>query len=208
VARYIGSKCRQCRREGVKLFLKGEKCYTSKCAMENRPFPPGQHGQRRGRLSDYATQLREKQKVRRIYGILESQFRLYYKEADRIKGSTGENLLSLLECRLDNVAYRMGFGASRSESRQLIRHKAVLVNGVKVNIPSYQVKASDVVSIQEKGKAQLRIKSALESAKQRGFSEWLSVDADKMEGTFKQVPERSELPSDINEQLIVELYSK
>ena len=208
MARYIGSKCRQCRREGVKLFLKGEKCYTSKCAMESRPFPPGQHGQRRGRLSDYATQLREKQKVRRIYGMLEGQFRLYYKEADRIKGSTGENLLSLLECRLDNVAYRMGFGASRSEARQLIRHKAISVNGVKVNIPSYQVKPNDVVCIQEKSKAQLRIKSALDAAKQRGFSEWLSVDVSKMEGTFKQVPERSELPSDINEQLIVELYSK
>ena len=208
MARYIGSKCRQCRRENVKLFLKGEKCYTSKCAMESRPFPPGQHGQRRGRLSDYATQLREKQKVRRIYGILEGQFRLYYKEADRRKGSTGENLLKLLEGRLDNVTYRMGFAASRSEARQLVRHKAILVNGVKVNIPSYQVKPNDVVSVQEKRKAQLRIIGALDAAKQRGFSEWLSVDVSKMEGTYKQVPERSELPADINEQLIVELYSK
>jgi len=208
LARYIGSKCRQCRREGVKLFLKGDKCFTSKCAMENRPFPPGQHGQRRGRLSDYATQLREKQKVRRIYGILEHQFRLYYKEADRIKGSTGENLLQLLECRLDNVIYRMGFGASRSEARQIVRHNAVLVNGSRVNIPSYQVKAEDVLSIRDKAKSQLRIKASLESAKQRGFSDWLTVNVDKMEGTFKQVPERSELPSDINEQLIVELYSK
>ncbi len=208
MARYIGSKCRQCRREGVKLFLKGDKCFTSKCAMENRPFPPGQHGQRRGRLSDYATQLREKQKVRRIYGILEHQFRLYYKEADRIKGSTGENLLQLLECRLDNVIYRMGFGASRSEARQIVRHNAVLVNGSRVNIPSYQVKAEDVLSIRDKAKSQLRIKASLESAKQRGFSDWLTVNVDKMEGTFKQVPERSELPSDINEQLIVELYSK
>ncbi len=208
MARYIGSKCRQCRREGVKLFLKGDKCYTSKCAMENRPFPPGQHGQRRGRLSDYATQLREKQKVRRIYGILEHQFRLYYKEADRLKGSTGENLLQLLERRLDNVIYRMGFGASRSEARQIVRHNAVLVNGAKVNIPSYQVKPEDVVSIQEKAKTQLRIKASLEAAKQRGFSDWLTVNVDAMEGTFKQIPERSELPSDINEQLIVELYSK
>ena len=208
MARYIGSKCRQCRRENVKLFLKGEKCYTSKCAMESRPFPPGQHGQRRGRLSDYAAQLREKQKVRRIYGILEKQFRLYYKEADRRKGSTGENLLKLLEGRLDNVAYRMGFASSRSEARQLVRHNAVLVNGAKVNIPSYQVKPNDVISIQEKRRAQLRIKGALDAAKQRGFSEWLSVDVSKMEGTFKQVPERSELPADINEQLIVELYSK
>ena len=208
MARYIGSKCRQCRREGVKLFLKGEKCYTSKCAIESRPFPPGQHGQRRGRLSDYATQLREKQKVRRIYGILEGQFRLYYKEADSKKGSTGENLLKLLESRLDNVAYRMGFGASRSEARQLVRHNAILVNGKKVNIPSYQVKPSDIVSVQEKRKNQLRIKGSLDAAKQRGFSEWLAVDVEKMEGTFKQQPERSELPSDINEQLIVELYSK
>ena len=208
MARYIGSKCRQCRREGVKLFLKGEKCYTSKCAMESRPFPPGQHGQRRGRLSDYAAQLREKQKVRRIYGILEKQFRLYYKEADRLKGSTGEILLKLLESRLDNVAYRMGFGISRSEARQLVRHNALRVNGKKVNIPSYQVKPNDVISVDEKRKNQLRIKAALDAAKSRGFSEWLSVDVDKMEGVFKQLPERSELPSDINEQLIVELYSK
>jgi len=208
VARYIGSKCRQCRREGVKLFLKGEKCYTSKCAMESRPFPPGQHGQRRGRLSDYAAQLREKQKVRRIYGILEGQFRLYYKEADRRKGSTGENLLKLLESRLDNVAYRMGFGVSRSETRQLVRHNAILVNGKKVNIPSYQVKPNDTVSVTEKGRNQLRIKASLDAAKNRGFSDWLTVDTSKMEGVFKQMPERSELPSDINEQLIVELYSK
>lgn len=208
MARYIGSKCRQCRREGVKLFLKGEKCYTSKCAMESRPFPPGQHGQRRGRLSDYASQLREKQKVRRIYGILEKQFRLYYKEADRRKGSTGENLLKILESRLDNVAYRMGFGISRSEARQLVRHNALMVNGKKVNIPSYQVKPNDVVTVEEKRKNQLRIKASLDAAKNRGFSEWLSVDTDKMEGVFKQQPERSELPSDINEQLIVELYSK
>ncbi len=208
MARYIGSKCRQCRREGVKLFLKGEKCYTSKCAMESRPFPPGQHGQRRGRLSDYAAQLREKQKVRRIYGILEKQFRLYYKEADRLKGSTGEILLKLLESRLENVAYRMGFGISRSEARQLVRHNALRVNGKKVNIPSYQVKPNDVISVDEKRKNQLRIKAALDAAKSRGFSEWLSVDVDKMEGVFKQLPERSELPSDINEQLIVELYSK
>lgn len=176
--------------------------------MESRPFPPGQHGQRRGRLSDYASQLREKQKVRRIYGILEKQFRLYYKEADRRKGSTGEILLKLLESRLDNVAYRMGFGISRSEARQLVRHNALLVNGKKVNIPSYQVKPNDVVSVNEKRKSQLRIKASLDAAKNRGFSEWLSVDVDKMEGVFKQLPERSELPSDINEQLIVELYSK
>jgi small subunit ribosomal protein S4 len=208
VARYIGAQCRQCRREGTKLFLKGDKCFGDKCPIENRPFPPGQHGQRRGRLSDYATQLREKQKVRRIYGILEDQFRLYYKEADRRKGSTGENLLQLLEGRLDNVVYRMGFGASRTEARQLVRHNGVTVNGNKVNIPSYQVKPEDVVAIAEKAKNQLRVKSALESAEQRGFSEWVSVDVKKMEGTYRSVPERSDLPSDINEQLIVELYSK
>jgi small subunit ribosomal protein S4 len=159
-------------------------------------------------LSDYATQLREKQKVRRIYGVLEGQFRLYYKEADRRKGSTGENLLQLLEGRLDNVVYRMGFGASRTEARQLVRHNGVTVNGKKVNIPSYQVKPEDVVAVAEKSKNQLRIKSALESAEQRGFSEWVSVDVKKMEGTYRNVPDRSELPSDINEQLIVELYSK
>lgn len=208
MARYIGAKCRQCRREGTKLFLKGDKCFGDKCPIENRPFPPGQHGQRRGRLSDYATQLREKQKVRRIYGILEGQFRLYYKEADRLKGSTGENLLQLLERRLDNVAYRMGFGSSRTEARQLVRHNGVTVNGKKVNIPSYQVKPEDVVAVAEKAKNQLRVKSALESAEQRGFSEWVSVDVKKMEGTFRSIPERSELPTDINEQLIVELYSK
>ena len=208
MARYIGAKCRQCRREGTKLFLKGDKCFGDKCPIENRPFPPGQHGQRRTRLSDYATQLREKQKVRRIYGILEGQFRLYYKEADRRKGSTGENLLQLLERRLDNVVFRMGFGASRTEARQLVRHNGVMVNGKKVNIPSYQVKPEDVVSVAEKAKNQLRIKSALESAEQRGFSEWVSVDVKKMEGTFRSVPDRSELPTDINEQLIVELYSK
>jgi len=208
LARYIGSKCRQCRREGEKLFLKGEKCYTSKCAIENRPFPPGQHGQRRTRLSDYARQLREKQKLRRIYGILENQFRLYYKEADRLKGSTGENLLQLLESRLDNVVYRMGFGVSRAEARQLVRHNGIVVNGQKVNIPSYLVKAGDVVAVSEKAKEQLRVKSASELAQQRGLPEWLDVDAKKLEGVFKAMPERSELPAEIQEQLVVELYSK
>lgn len=208
MARYIGSKCRQCRREGEKLFLKGEKCYTSKCAIENRPFPPGQHGQRRTRLSDYARQLREKQKLRRIYGILENQFRLYYKEADRLRGSTGENLLQLLESRLDNVVYRMGFGVSRSEARQLVRHNGIVVNGKKVNIPSYQVKAGDVVAVAEKAKAQLRVKSSSELAQQRGLPEWLDVDGKKLEGVFKAMPERSELPAEIQEQLVVELYSK
>lgn len=208
MARYIGSKCRLCRREGSKLFLKGEKCYTSKCAIENRPFPPGQHGQRRTRLSEYAGQLREKQKVRRIYGVLEGQFRSYYKEADRRKGSTGENLLQLLEARLDNVVYRMGFGVSRTEARQLVRHNGITINGSKVNIPSYQVKAGDVVAVADKAKEQLRIKASVDFSQQHGVAEWLDVDAKKFQGTFKSIPERSELSSDINEQLIVELYSK
>ena len=208
MARYIGSKCRQCRREGEKLFLKGEKCFGSKCAMENRPFPPGQHGQRRGRLSDYATQLREKQKLRRTYGILEGQFRGYYKQADQVKGSTGENLLQLLETRLDNVVYRMGFGSSRSEARQLVRHKAVTLNGVKANVPSMKIKAGDVVAIHEKAKNQLRIKGAMDAAQNRGIADWLDVDAKKLEGIFKNVPERSDLSADINEHLVVELYSK
>lgn len=208
MARYIGSKCRLCRRETEKLFLKAEKCYTSKCPMENRPFPPGQHGQRRTRLSDYALQLREKQKMRRIYGILESQFRGYYKEADRQKGSTGENLLRLLECRLDNVAYRMGFGGSRTEARQLVRHDGVTINGSKVNIPSYQVKPGDVIAVAEVAKQQLRIKASVDTASQRGFPEWMDVDQSKLQGVFKSSPDRSDLPAEIQEQLVVELYSK
>ncbi|MCO6414191.1 MAG: 30S ribosomal protein S4 [Thiogranum sp.] len=208
MAKYVGPKCRQCRREGTKLFLKGEKCYTSKCAVESRPFPPGQHGQRRGRLSDYATQLREKQKMRRIYGVLERQFRNYYKAAAGRKGSTGENLLQMLESRLDNVVYRMGFAASRTEARQLVRHNAVLVNGQRVTIPSYQVQPNDSLAIAEKGKNQLRVKSALEIAEQRGFVDWIDVDPKKMEGVFKARPERADLPAEINEHLVVELYSK
>jgi len=208
VARYIGSKCRLCRREGEKLFLKGEKCYTSKCAIENRSFPPGQHGQRRTRLTDYGTQLREKQKLRRTYGVLEKQFRSYYKEADRRKGSTGENLLQLLEGRLDNVVYRMGFASSRTEARQLVRHNGITINGQKVNIPSYQVKAADAVAVSEKAKNQLRIKAAVEFSQQRGLVDWVEVDASKLQGVFKNVPERSDLPAEINENLVVELYSK
>lgn len=208
MARYIGPKCRLCRREGEKLFLKGEKCYTSKCAMENRAFPPGQHGQRRTRLSDYATQLREKQKMRRIYGILEKQFRLYYKQADRLKGSTGENLLTLLESRLDNVVYRMGFGVSRSEARQLVRHGAIKVNDVRVTIPSYQLSDSDNVTVTDKAKEQLRIKSSATFTEQRSVPEWLDVDLTKLSGVFKTAPERSELSAEINEHLVVELYSK
>ena len=208
MAKYIGPKCRQCRREGTKLFLKGEKCYTSKCPVENRPFPPGQHGQRRTRLSDYALQLREKQKLRRIYGVLERQFRSYYKEAARRKGSTGENLLQLLESRLDNVVYHMGFSASRTEARQLVRHNAILVNGRKLNIPAAQVRPNDVISLSEKARNQSRVQAAMELAQQRGIADWVQVDPKKMEGVFKNVPERSDLPSDIQEQLVVELYSK
>lgn len=209
MARNLDPKCRQCRREGEKLFLKSEKCFTGKCAMENRPFAPGQHGQkRRGRLSDYARQLREKQKLRRIYGLLEKQFRSYYKEADRQKGSTGENLLKLLESRLDNVVHRMGFGGSRGEARQLVRHKAITVNGRVVTIPSYQVKPGDVVGVAGDAKEQLRVKAAAGMAQQRGVSDWLDVDASKLEGVFKAYPERTELPSEYQEQLVVELYSK
>jgi len=209
LARNLDPKCRQCRREGEKLFLKGEKCFTDKCAIEKRNFPPGQHGQRRNqRLSDYGVQLRENQKLRRIYGVLEGQFRSYYAEADRQKGITGENLLQLLECRLDNVTYRMGLGASRTEARQIVRHNAILVNGKRVNIPSYQVKPGDTVQVAEAAKNQLRIKGALAAAEQRGFPEWLDVDVKALKGVFKAKPQRDELPATINESLVVELYSK
>jgi small subunit ribosomal protein S4 len=208
MARNIDAKCRQCRREGEKLFLKGEKCFTDKCAIERRSYAPGQHGQRNTRLSDYGVQLREKQKVRRIYGILERQFRKGYKEAERRKGITGENLLQLLESRLDTVAFRMGFGASRSEARQIVRHNGILVNGKRVNIPSFQVSVGDVVEVAERAKAQLRIKASVEAAEGRGFPEWIDVDAKSMKGTYRAKPQRSELPSTINESLVVELYSK
>ncbi len=206
MARYIGPKCKLSRREGTDLMLKsGVRPLESKCKVETAP---GQHGQRRGRLSDYGVQLREKQKVRRIYGVLEKQFRSYYAEAARRKGNTGENLLRLLECRLDNVVYRMGFGSTRAEARQLVSHKAITVNGSTVNIPSYQVQAGDVVAVREKSKNQLRIQSSMAIAAQRGQSEWLELNAGKMEGQFKRVPDRSDLSSEINESLIVELYSK
>lgn len=206
MARYIGPKCKLSRREGVDLLLKsGVMAFEKKCKSETAP---GQHGQRRGRLSDYGLQLREKQKVRRIYGVLEKQFRNYYKEAARLKGATGENLLQLLERRLDNVVYRMGFGATRAEARQLVSHKAISVNGKTVNIASYSVKPGDVVAIREKAKKQLRIQQALEQAAQRGDVAWVDVDSNKKEGVFKAVPERSDLSADINENLIVELYSK
>ena len=204
MARNLDPKCKQCRREGEKLFLKGEKCFTDKCGIEKRSYPPGQHGQRRGgRLSDYGVQLREKQKLRKIYGILEKQFRSYYAEADRLKGVTGENLLQLLESRLDNVVYRMGIGVSRSESRQLVRHNSITVNGNRVNIPSYQVKPGDQVAVAEASKNQLRVKAATEAADERGFPEWVEVDVKKLTGTFKNKPQRDDLPPTINESLIV-----
>jgi small subunit ribosomal protein S4 len=206
MARYIGPKCKLSRREGTDLFLKsGVRALDSKCKLET---VPGVHGARRGRLSDYGVQLREKQKVRRIYGVLEKQFRNYYSEAARIKGATGENLLQLLERRLDNVVYRMGFGVTRAEARQLVSHKAILVNGQSVNIPSYQVRPGDVLSIREKAANQLRIKNALDVASSRTAVSWVEVDVKKLEGKFNSVPERSDLSQDINENLIVELYSK
>ncbi|MBT3529513.1 MAG: 30S ribosomal protein S4 [Gammaproteobacteria bacterium] len=206
MARYLGPKCKLSRREGTDLFLKsGIRPIDSKCKADTIP---GQHGQRRGRLSDYGVQLREKQKVRRTYGVLEKQFRGYYKEAARLKGATGENLLQLLECRLDNVAYRMGFGSTRAEARQLVAHKSITVNGVVVNIPSYQIQTGDAVAIRQKAKEQLRIKSALDLASQRTPIDWVSVDSSKLEGQFTRKPEREDLSSEINEQLIVELYSK
>ena len=206
MARYIGPKCKLSRREGTDLFLKsGVRAIESKCKIETAP---GIHGARRGRLSDYGLQLREKQKVRRLYGVLERQFSGYYKEAARKKGATGENLLQILECRLDNVVYRMGFGATRAESRQLVSHKTISVNGSTVNVPSYQVKPGDVVAVREKSKNQMRIAQALDLCVQRGRVEWVEVDSDKKSGVFKNVPARSDLSADINEQLIVELYSK
>ena len=208
MARNLDPKCRQCRREGEKLFLKGEKCMSDKCAIERRNQAPGQHGAKQTRLSDYGTQLREKQKIRRIYGVLERQFRLTYAEADRRKGVTGENLLQLLEARLDSVAYRMGFGASRTEARQVVRHNGILVNGRRVNIPSYQVKPGDVVEVADKARAHLRVKAAAEAAEGRGFPEWVEVDAKALKGTFKAMPQRAELPPTINEHLVIELYSK
>ncbi|HEY8606916.1 MAG TPA: 30S ribosomal protein S4 [Noviherbaspirillum sp.] len=207
MARYIGPKAKLSRREGTDLFLKStRRSLDSKCKLDSKP---GQHGRTSGaRTSDYGNQLREKQKVKRMYGILERQFRRYFAEADRIKGNTGENLLKLLESRLDNVAYRMGFGSTRAEARQMVSHKAFTVNGVVVNIASYQVKAGDVVAVREKAKKQARIIEALSLAEQGGFPSWVAVDSKKMEGTFKAMPDRSEIANDVNESLIVELYSR
>jgi small subunit ribosomal protein S4 len=206
MARYLGPKLKLSRREGTDLFLKsGVRAIDTKCKLDT---PPGQHGARRGRLSDYGIQLREKQKVRRIYGVLEKQFRNYYKEAARLKGNTGENLLQLLEQRLDNVVYRMGYASTRAEARQLVSHKAICVNGQVVNIPSFKVSAETDVSVREKAKKQARIVAAIELADQREKPTWIEVDGAKLTGAFKRVPERSDLSAEINEQLIVELYSK
>ena len=206
MARYLGPKLKLSRREGTDLFLKScVRPIESKCKIDNAP---GQHGIRRGRLSDYALQLREKQKVRRLYGVLEKQFRNYYKKAERKKGATGENLLMLLESRLDNVVYRMGYGSTRAEARQLVSHKSILVNGSPVNIPSYQVKPDDTVAVKESARSQLRVQSALQLSIQRGQSDWLDVSIDSFSGLFKRLPDREELSSEINENLIVEFYSK
>ncbi len=206
MARYLGPKCKLSRREGTDLFLKSRvRPLDSKCKLDK---VPGQHGDKRGRTSDYGLQLREKQKLRRMYGVLEKQFSNYYKKANLKKGSTGENLLELLECRLDNVVYRMGFGVTRAECRQLVSHKSIEVNGSLVNIPSYQVKAEDVITVREKAKKQLRIQDSLNTAEQFGFPDWVVVDTKKMTGTFRAPPERTDLSSDINESLVVELYSK
>ena len=208
MARYTGAVCRQCRREGLKLFLKGERCYTDKCAIERRNYPPGEHGQARPKFSEYSVQLREKQKLRRIYGVLEGQFRRYFAMADRARGVTGETLLQLLERRLDNIVYRLGFATSRAEARQLVRHGHFRVNDRKVNVPSFQVKAGDVVTVRERSRKVTRIQEALELAQRRGVPEWLDVQAETFTGVVKALPARADLTMPINEKLVVELYSK
>lgn len=208
MARYTKSLCRLCRRENLKLFLKGERCYTEKCAFERRGYPPGQHGQGRKKFSDYGAQLREKQKVKRLYGLLENQFRNVFEVADRKKGITGEILLSLLERRLDNTVYRLGFASSRNEARQLVRHNHFLVNQKKVNIPSYLVKPGDVIELREKSKKVVRILDALEGVARRGVPSWLELDKEQMKGSVKALPSREDITIPIQENLIVELYSK
>jgi len=208
LARYTGPSCRLCRRENMKLFLKGERCYTDKCAFERRQYPPGQHGQGRTKFTSYGEQLREKQKVKRTYGLLEKQFRLTFHRAARKRGITGDNLISILESRLDNMIYRMGFAASRNDARQLIMHGHFTVNGTKVNIPSYILKAGDVVQPREKSRKIEKIKEAVETAKQRGVPAWLEIDVEKFEGKVIALPKRDEITMPMNEQLIVELYSR
>ena len=208
MARYDGPKCRVCRREGGKLFLKGDRCYTDKCAYERRPYAPGQHGRGRVKMSDYAVMLREKQKVRRMYGVLENQFRLYFQEADRKKGVTGHNLLALLEQRLDNVIYRMGFANSRDQARQLVRHGIFSLNGRRVNIPSMQLKPGDTVLVREESRKVPVIQEAQQVIARRGCPDWLEVDGENFKGVVKATPRREDIQHPINEQLIVELYSK
>ena len=209
MARYTGSVCRLCRRERMKLFLKGDRCFKEKCAIERRAYPPGQHGQRRGRRTlGYGLQLREKQKVKRLYGVKERQFRNYFKNADRKKGITGENLLIALECRLDNVVYSLGFGASRAQARQLVRHGHVTVDGKKVNIPSYQVKVQQAVSIKASSRDNAFIKLSVETARGRGVPDWLELDPENFTGRVLQLPDREQIKIPIQEQLIVELYSR
>lgn len=208
MARYIGSKCRICRREATKLFLKGDKCFSNKCALENRNYIPGQHGQRRRKVSDYAVHLREKQKVKRTYGLLEKQFRNYFELAERMNGATGENLLVLLERRLDNVVYRLGFGASRAESRQMVSHRHIMVNGRNVNLASFLVKPGDEIAMATSAREHLRVKAALEGDSRRSVPPWMTLDAPHFRGIYQSNPQRSDLPADINENLIVELYSK
>ena len=208
MSRYTGPRCKICRREGTKLFLKGERCFTDRCALDRRNYGPGEHGQRRARISEYRVQLREKQKVRFNYGVSETQFKRYYEIAKRKKGITGENLLLLLERRLDNIVYRMGFASSRPEARQLIGHGHIAVNGRKTDIPSFMVKEGDEIEVREKGKKIEFVKTALENAEQRGIPEWLEVDVDGMKGKVKTLPERDDLPMEVDETLIVEFYSK
>lgn len=208
MARYLEANCRLCRREGKKLFLKGDRCYTDKCSVERRSYPPGQHGQNKTKISNYGLQLREKQKVKRIYGLLEKQFRLNYYRADRMKGIVGENMLALLERRLDNVVYRLGFANSRKQARQLVLHRHFLLNGRKVNIPSIVVKPNDVISVAEGSKENPVIKEALEAVIRRVIPTWLELDRENMKGMIKAMPSRAEIEYPIQEQLIVELYSK
>lgn len=208
MARYIGPVCRLCRREGMKLMLKGERCYTEKCAIERRGYAPGQHGQRRSKLSEYGQQLREKQKVKRMYGVLEKQFRQYFALAERKKGITGENLLQLLERRLDNVVYRMGFAGNRGEARQLVRHGHFMLNGRKANVPSIQVRPGDVVELREQSQKVVRIAESLDSVDRRGVPGWVDLDKGAFKGTVRALPAREDIVMPIQEQLIVELYSK
>lgn len=208
MARYTGAKCRICRREGGKLFLKGDRCYTDKCAFERRAYAPGDHGRARKKPSDYALQLREKQKVRRMYGILEGQFRRYFEEADRRKGVTGATLLTLLETRADNIVYKLGFANSRNQARQMVRHGLFLVNGRRINVPSIQMKPGDVLEVRDRTKKNLVINEALEVVARRGVPAWLEIDAPNMKGTVKALPTREDITFPMTEQLIVELYSK